>query len=109
MTMYIERFKAWQLVRLRGRGPYSGSAWRAAAHIYRDRAINCMEAMRSFQESIHVWEDAYTQLEEKHADEIRAAINDKLEEVAIELDKLSQGTYTTAQTPAGLVRAMKVK
>ena len=41
-------------------------------------------------------------------DELRAAINDKLDEVAAELDKLSQGTYTTAQTPAGLVRAMKV-
>jgi hypothetical protein len=40
---------------------------------------------------------------------INAAINDKLEEVAAELDKLAQGTYTTAQTPAGLVRAMKVK
>ena len=61
--MYPERFRAWQLIRLRGRGPYSGSAWRAAAHIYRDRAINCMEAMRSYQESIHVWEEAYAQLE----------------------------------------------
>lgn len=40
---------------------------------------------------------------------IRIAVNSRLEEVAIELDKLSQGTYTTAQTPAGLVRAMKVK
>lgn len=40
---------------------------------------------------------------------LRAAINDKLEEAVIELDKLQQGTYTSAQTPAGLVRAMKVK
>lgn len=40
---------------------------------------------------------------------IRAAINDKLEEVAHELDKLAEGHYTTAQTPAGLVRAMKVE
>lgn len=37
-----------------------------------------------------------------------AAINDKLEEVAVELKKLEEGVYTTAQTPAGLVRAMKV-
>lgn len=37
---------------------------------------------------------------------LRAAINDKLEEVAIELDKLPSGT---AQTPAGLVRKMKEK
>lgn len=61
--MNEERFDAWQLVRLRGRGPFGGSAWRIAAHIYRDRAINCMEAMRSFQQSIHVWEDAYSALE----------------------------------------------
>lgn len=40
---------------------------------------------------------------------VRAAINDKLDEVAAELDKLEQGHYTSAQTPAGLVRAMKVK
>lgn len=38
---------------------------------------------------------------------IRVAVNDKLEEVAAELDKLSQGHYTTAQTPAGLVRKMR--
>lgn len=37
------------------------------------------------------------------------AINDKLEEVALELKKLEEGVYTTAQTPSGLVRAMKVK
>ncbi len=58
-----DRFKSWQLIRLRGRGPYRGSAWRAAAHIYRDRAINCMEAMRQYQEDMHTWEDAYTDLE----------------------------------------------
>jgi hypothetical protein len=63
--MDAERFRAWQLVRLRVRGPYGGSAWRAAAHIYRDRAINCMEAMRSFQESIHIWEETYAQLEDQ--------------------------------------------
>lgn len=38
-----------------------------------------------------------------------AAINDKLEEVAVELKKLEEGVYTTAQTGSGLVRAMKVK
>jgi glycine/D-amino acid oxidase-like deaminating enzyme len=67
VDMYLERFKAWQLVRLRGRGPYGGSAWRVAAHIYRDRAINCMEAMRSYQESIHIWEESYDELEQKNA------------------------------------------
>lgn len=61
--MNADRFFAWQLVRLRGRGPFTGSAWRVAAHIYRDRAINCMEAMRSFQQDIHTWEDAYSALE----------------------------------------------
>jgi hypothetical protein len=37
------------------------------------------------------------------------AVNAALEEAAVELDKLQQGTYTSAQTPAGLVRAMKVR
>lgn len=64
--MNDERFNAWTLVRLRGRGPYGGSAWRAAAHIYRERAINCMLAMRSFQQSIRVWENAYSELEERN-------------------------------------------
>ncbi len=49
------------------------------------------------------------EVEEMLLRNFRAAINDKLEEAAVELDKLSQGTYTTAQTPASLVRAMKVK
>lgn len=40
---------------------------------------------------------------------IRAAINDRLEEVAVELKKLEEGVYTSAQTGSGLVRAMKVK
>lgn len=37
------------------------------------------------------------------------AFNDALEEVAVELQKLEEGVYTSAPTPAGLVRAMKVK
>jgi hypothetical protein len=39
----------------------------------------------------------------------RSVINMALEEAAIELDKLERGVYTTAQTPSGLVRAMRVK
>ena len=42
-------------------------------------------------------------------DAIAHAINAKLDEVAAQLEKLESGTYTTAQTPAGLVRKMKVK
>jgi hypothetical protein len=40
---------------------------------------------------------------------INAIRNQVLEEVAAEIEALERGTYTTAQTPAGLVRAMKVK
>lgn len=40
---------------------------------------------------------------------IRTAVNDALEEAAAEIEALERGTYTSAQTPAGLVRAMKVK
>lgn len=38
-----------------------------------------------------------------------AAINEALEAAAVEIEALERGTYTSAQTPAGLVRAMKVK
>lgn len=58
---------------------------------------------------LHV-DDSYQQKEITDiAAAIRTAINDKLEEVAREIEALESGTYTTAQTPAGLVRAMKVK
>jgi hypothetical protein len=70
------RFESWQLVRIRGRGPYNGSAWRIAAHVYRDRAINCMDAMRMLQADMHVWEDAYKELEEKNA-QLRMALAEK--------------------------------
>jgi hypothetical protein len=63
--MNEERFRSWQLVRVRGRGPYKGSAWRVAAHIYRDRAINCMEAIGHLQQGIHAWEKAYEELEQR--------------------------------------------
>lgn len=36
-------------------------------------------------------------------------INDALEEAAAEIEKLESGTYTSPQTPAQLVRAMKDK
>jgi glycine/D-amino acid oxidase-like deaminating enzyme len=39
----------------------------------------------------------------------RSIVNDALEEAAVEIEKLERGVYTSAQTPAGLVRAMKVK
>lgn len=66
------RFKSWIAVRIRGRGPYSGSAWRIAAHVYRERALNCMDAIQMLQADTHVWEDAYAELEEKYAAAIRA-------------------------------------
>lgn len=40
---------------------------------------------------------------------IHAAVNEALEEAAVEIEALERGTYTSAQTPARLVRAMKVK
>jgi len=61
------RFKAWIIVRLRGRGPYKGSVWRVAAHIYRERALNLCEALAGLQADIHTWETAYDELEVKHA------------------------------------------
>jgi hypothetical protein len=41
--------------------------------------------------------------------QLRAAINDTLDEVAAEVEKLERGTYTTAVSAAELVRRMKVK
>lgn len=71
--MNRERFRSWQLVRLRGRGPYTGSAWRIAAHIYRERAINCMDAMQQMQRDIRTMQDAYEELLAEH-DELKAKI-----------------------------------
>ena len=67
------RFDAWKLVRVRGRGEFRGSAWRVAAHIYRDRAINCMRALRMQQADMRVWEQAYTELETER-DALEAAL-----------------------------------
>ena len=40
---------------------------------------------------------------------IRAIRNAALEEAAVEIEALERGVYTSAQTPAGLVRAMKTQ
>jgi hypothetical protein len=39
---------------------------------------------------------------------IRNAINDKLDEVAAEIEALERGTYTATKSAAEMVRAMKV-
>lgn len=64
------RFRAWVLVRLRSLPPgLSGGSWaarwRAAAHIYRDRAINTMQGLRMAQEDIRRLQDAFDEQNDK--------------------------------------------
>lgn len=71
------RFKSWVLVRIRGCGPYTGSAWRIAAHVYRERAINCMDAIRMMQEDIYALQAAYAETFNTREDlyqELRVAV-----------------------------------
>lgn len=81
MLTEARRFKSWILVRVRGRGPFTGSAWRVAAHIYRDRALNLCGALGDMQQDIHTWEEAYTALEQerdelsRHTAELRDALH----------------------------------
>lgn len=97
-----QRFKAWQIVRLRGYPPqWHGSAWRIAAHIYRDRSVNLAEALVLYQESIHVWEDAYEQ-KEAEAATLRKALQDLVnvgQYVATHPGE-SRDRYTTAELAA---------
>ena len=82
-----ERFRAWRIVRLRGRPPqWHGSAWRIAAHIYRERSINLCVALAEYQKSIHIWEDAYAALERKAgaAPELLAALENATDAMARE-------------------------
>lgn len=58
------RFRSWQLVRMRGRGPYTGSAWRIAAHVYRERAINCMDAIGDLQRDMRTLTEEIERLHE---------------------------------------------
>jgi hypothetical protein len=78
--MDATRFKAWQIVRLRGWPPHwHGSAWRIAAHIYRDRAINLCEALAGYQADLHTWEEAYSELEQER-DALKAELADMRQE-----------------------------
>lgn len=70
MLITPNRFRAWVLVRLRGLPPdqVAGSwtrAWRLAARIYRDRAINTMVGLRMEQEAVRALQQALDEKDDK--------------------------------------------